>query len=73
MDQELPQTMGYEAAGVVDEIGSDVTGVQIGDEVVGFGGDGAAQAEYAVLSTLAPIPESLGLRRRGSPCLAVPG
>ncbi len=59
MDQELPQTMGYEAAGVVDEIGDGVTGVQLGDKVVGVGGGGAAQAEFAVLSMWAPIPESL--------------
>jgi NADPH:quinone reductase-like Zn-dependent oxidoreductase len=59
MDQELPQTMGYEAAGIVDEIGDSVTGVQLGDEVVGVGGGGAAQAELAVLSTWAPIPASL--------------
>ncbi len=59
MDQELPQTMGYEAAGVVDEIGERVSGVQLGDKVVGIGGGGAAQAEFAVLSTWAPIPASL--------------
>lgn len=59
MDQELPQTMGYEAAGVVDEVGDSVTGVQLGDKVVGIGGGGAAQAQFAVLSTWAPIPASL--------------
>lgn len=59
MDQELPQTLGYEAAGVVDEIGDGVTGVEAGDRVVGIGGGGAAQAEFAVLSTWAPIPASL--------------
>ncbi|HET6483829.1 MAG TPA: NADP-dependent oxidoreductase [Actinoplanes sp.] len=59
MDQNLPQTMGYEAAGIVDEVGDRVTGVRIGDPVVGVGGGGAAQAEYAVLSTWVPIPASL--------------
>lgn len=59
MDQELPQTMGYEAAGVVDGIGDGVTGVRLGDNVVGVGGGGAAQAESAVLSTWAAIPTSL--------------
>ncbi|WP_345651623.1 NADP-dependent oxidoreductase [Streptomyces tremellae] len=59
MDQELPQTLGYEAAGVVDEIGDGVAGVRLGDKVVGIGGGGAAQAEYAVLSTWAPVPASL--------------
>ena len=59
MDQELPQTMGYEAAGIVDEIGASVADVAIGDRVFGFCTDGAAQAELAVLSYWAPIPSSL--------------
>ncbi|MFP3463977.1 NADP-dependent oxidoreductase [Leifsonia sp. SIMBA_070] len=60
LDQELPQTLGYEAAGVVDEVGDGVTGVRTGDRVAGVGGGGAAQAELAVLSIWAPIPESVG-------------
>ncbi|QDZ15187.1 NADP-dependent oxidoreductase [Humibacter ginsenosidimutans] len=59
MDEGLPQTLGYEAAGVVDEIGDGVEGTRLGDAVVGMGGGGAAQAEYAVLSTWVPIPDSL--------------
>jgi NADPH:quinone reductase-like Zn-dependent oxidoreductase len=59
MDQELPQTMGYEAAGVVDEVGEGVADVAVGDRVFGFCVDGAAQAELAVLSFYAPIPPSL--------------
>jgi len=60
MDGELPQTMGYEAAGVVDELGQGVTDVAIGDRVFGLSAEGAAQAELAVLSYYAPIPPSLG-------------
>ena len=59
MDQELPQTMGHEAAGIVDELGEGVTDVAVGDRVFGFDADGAAQAELAVLSFYAPIPPSL--------------
>ena len=59
MDQELPQTMGYEAAGVVDELGADARDVAIGDRVFGFSADGAAQAELAVLTYYAAIPPSL--------------
>lgn len=59
MDQELPQTMGYEAAGVVDELGEGVADVAVGDRVFGFSADGTAQAELAVLSYYAPIPPSL--------------
>ncbi|MFJ8473770.1 NADP-dependent oxidoreductase [Kitasatospora sp. NPDC094011] len=60
MDQELPQTLGYEAAGIVDEVGDGVPGVAPGDRVFGFSPYGAAQAELAVLSHWAPVPEPLG-------------
>ena len=60
MDPELPQTLGYEAAGIVDELGPGVTDVAIGDRVFGASPYGAAQAELAVLSYYAPIPPSLG-------------
>ncbi|MGW4387615.1 NADP-dependent oxidoreductase [Streptomyces sp. NPDC004685] len=59
MDEELPQTLGYEAAGVVDELGDGVADVAVGDRVFGFSSVGAAQAELAVLSYYAPIPPSL--------------
>jgi NADPH:quinone reductase-like Zn-dependent oxidoreductase len=60
MDGELPQTLGHEAAGVVDELGEGVTDVAAGDRVFGFSAEGTAQAELAVLSSYAPIPPSLG-------------
>ena len=56
MGGELPQTMGYEAAGVVDELGEGVADVAVEDRVFGFSAEGAAQAELAVLSYYAPIP-----------------
>ena len=59
MDPELPQTMGYEAAGLVDELGEGVADVAVGDRVFGLSAEGAAQAELAVLSHYAPIPPSL--------------
>ncbi|MCU1640316.1 MAG: Alcohol dehydrogenase GroES domain protein [Nocardia sp.] len=59
MDEELPQTLGYEAAGVVDELGAGVADVAVGDRVFGFSDEGMAQAELAVLSHYAPIPPSL--------------
>ena len=59
MDPELPQTMGYEAAGVVDEVGEGASDVAVGDHVFGLSAEGAAQAELAVLSFYAPIPPSL--------------
>jgi len=59
MDEELPQTIGHEAAGVVDELGEGVADVAVGDPVFGLSAEGAAQAELAVLSYYAPIPRSL--------------
>jgi NADPH:quinone reductase-like Zn-dependent oxidoreductase len=61
MDEDLPQTLGHEAAGVVDELGEGVADgvVAVGDRVFGFSTEGAAQAELAVLSYWAPIPSSL--------------
>lgn len=61
MDQDLPQTLGYEAAGTVDELGEGVTNVAVGDRVFGFSPGGAAQAELAVLAHFAPIPPALDL------------
>jgi NADPH:quinone reductase-like Zn-dependent oxidoreductase len=59
MDGELPQTMGHEASGVVDELGEGVADAAVGDRVFGLSAEEAAQAELAVLSHYAPIPSPL--------------
>lgn len=56
----LPQTTGRDVAGVVDEVGGDVTDVAVGDRVFGVSDDGAGAAELALLTYRAPIPASLG-------------
>ncbi|MGQ4432770.1 NADP-dependent oxidoreductase [Streptomyces sp. SAS_260] len=61
----LPHTPGIDVAGTVDALGEGVTGVQVGDQVIGFlpmAGPGAA-AEYVVApaEVLTPAPKSIEL------------
>ncbi|GLV75607.1 oxidoreductase [Streptomyces hygroscopicus subsp. hygroscopicus] len=53
----LPSGVGQDAAGVVDEVGEGVEGVEIGDRV--FGEGSSTYAEFAVLSAWARMPEGL--------------
>jgi NADPH:quinone reductase-like Zn-dependent oxidoreductase len=49
--------LGFDAAGVVDQVGAGITGVSAGDEVFGLGQH--TQAEYAVLDAWAAKPPSI--------------
>ncbi|MCZ4126134.1 NADP-dependent oxidoreductase [Streptomyces sp. H39-S7] len=53
---DLPAIPGRDAAGVVDEIGDGVQGVNIGDRVFGLGGVTGATAELLILSAWAHTP-----------------
>lgn len=59
--QDLPFIPGSEVAGTVESVGSGVSNVSEGDEVVVLGNDGG-YAEYAVApaSSVIPIPDGLG-------------
>ncbi|MFJ5985283.1 NADP-dependent oxidoreductase [Lentzea sp. NPDC092896] len=68
---EFPAIPGRDAAGVVDEVGDDVTGVTVGDRVFGLGGVWGASAEYATLTAWAPVPERWSLEQAAGAGLAV--
>jgi NADPH:quinone reductase-like Zn-dependent oxidoreductase len=52
-----PGYLGFDAAGVVDEVGEGVPGVSVGDDVLGRGSN--TQAEYAVLDSWVAKPSSV--------------
>ncbi|WP_026239697.1 NADP-dependent oxidoreductase [Parafrankia discariae] len=63
----FPYRTGFDAAGVVDEVGDGVTDVGVGDEVFGWA-DAAtrgANAEFAVLAAWAPKPSSWSWEEAG--------
>ncbi|MFF2396991.1 NADP-dependent oxidoreductase [Nocardia sp. NPDC058114] len=53
----LPAGVGLDAAGVVDEVGAGVDGVEVGDPV--FGEGSSTYAEFAVLTAWARMPAGL--------------
>ena len=65
MPMELPHVPGLDVAGTVDALGVGVSGLQVGDRVVGFLPfvDDGASAEYVVASAdvLAPAPTAISL------------
>jgi NADPH:quinone reductase-like Zn-dependent oxidoreductase len=69
MGGELPQRTGLEVAGVVDEVGDEITDVIAGDAV--FGSTQGGAADFAVLEHYARIPAALDFASAAALTVAV--
>jgi NADPH:quinone reductase-like Zn-dependent oxidoreductase len=70
MPVELPKVVGYDGAGVVDEVGEGAE-ASVGDEVFGFGVGNATAAEHAVLDDFARKPAELSFEEAAGYPVAV--
>jgi NADPH:quinone reductase-like Zn-dependent oxidoreductase len=63
----FPSGQGSDLAGIVEEIGPDVTNVTRGDEVIGFTNDRSSQAELVLVdaSNLVPRPPNVSWEQAG--------
>ncbi len=68
----LPYVLGFEAAGVVAEVGSQVTNFVIGDRVAAFASSGG-YAEYATADSRAALPIPDGITFAEAASIAVQG
>jgi NADPH:quinone reductase-like Zn-dependent oxidoreductase len=57
----FPSGQGSDLAGVVDEVADAVTGVAVGDEVIGFTHDRASQAEFVAVDVDHLVPRPPGV------------
>ena len=64
----LPSGQGSDLAGVVAELGDGVSGVAVGDEVIGWTDNRASQAEYVVVpvTQVTPKPATVGWEQAGA-------
>ncbi|MFF5408419.1 NADP-dependent oxidoreductase [Streptomyces misionensis] len=59
MGGKPPQSLGQDAAGVVDQVGRGVVDVSVGARVFGFSATSSAQSELTIMSEYEPMPPSL--------------
>jgi NADPH:quinone reductase len=57
----FPSGQGSDLAGVVEEVGSGVKDVAVGDEVIGFTNNRASQAEYVLVEAVNLTPKPAGV------------
>jgi NADPH:quinone reductase-like Zn-dependent oxidoreductase len=69
----FPSGQGSDLAGVVDEVADGVTGVAIGDEVIGFTHDRASQAEFVAVDADHLVPRPPGVPWEEAGALFVAG
>jgi NADPH:quinone reductase-like Zn-dependent oxidoreductase len=69
----FPSGQGSDLAGVVERLGPDVTGVAVGDEVIGWVDTRSSQAEYAVVEAANLTPRPAGVPWEVAGALAVAG
>ncbi len=63
------EILGLEVAGVIEEVGAEVTGWKVGDRVMSLvGGGGYAEYAVAYASHLIPIPESMSFEEAACVC-----
>ena len=64
----FPSGEGSDLAGVVEEIGAGVTGIKVGDEVIGFTDTRASHAEFVVVDAdhLVPRPANVSWEEAGA-------
>src|ERR1700691_5943757 len=64
----FPSGQGSDLAGIVEEGGSGVANVAVGDEVIGFTNDRASQAEFALVESgnLVPRPANVSWEQAGA-------
>jgi NADPH:quinone reductase-like Zn-dependent oxidoreductase len=57
----FPSGEGSDLAGVIEELGADVTGVTVGDDVIGFTNNRASHAEYVLVEAGNLTPKPTGV------------
>jgi NADPH:quinone reductase len=73
VEHVFPVTLGRDFAGVVEQVGADVTGVSVGDEVFGFVPAMGPAVHAGSWAELIVVPESIVTRKPGGVDTAVAG